>query len=303
MAEWVTSSFVPFDDSLSRPAKVNRTADPSNPPADTRPYERFRQGVELREYRHLYGSTQSKFWGGRVKEDLTISHELEPQNFGAPVSFTEFYGTTTWKETQKFDPIRYILEGPEAYPYPLIFNEGPQGQEVCSIESFDIPFKKDETAAKMLADLRVPRASLDDGNALDGRTAPTNGLRTGNSKVEQFVETTQPLVVRPFLDSDGGTYGNTPQGSVHLPGRVLTTQRLITPYKDRDTDDELITQTSASTGLKAALRNLDGFKTDKSSTIAPNGYKSTTAGSDVYGPKQARYGTDSIAFVGRIRGS
>lgn len=303
MAEWVSSSFTPFDDSLSRPKKVNRNADPNNPPADTSVYERFRQGVELKEYRHLYGSTQAKFWGGRVKEDLTLTHEMEHQNFGAPVSFTDFYGTTSWKETQKFDPVRYILEGPEAYPYPLIFNEGPQGQEVCSIEAFDIPFKKDETAAKMLSDLRVPRASLDDGNAVDGRTAPTNGLRTGNSKVEQFVEVTQPLVVRPFFDSDGGTYGETPEGSIRLPGRVLTTQRLLTPYKEKDVNEELIAQTNAGSGLQTALRNLSGFKTDKSSTIAPNGYKSTAAGSDVYGPKQARYGTDSIAFVGRIRGS
>lgn len=303
MAEWVSSSFVPFDDSLSKPSKVNRAADPNNPPADTTAIDRLRQGVELKEYKHLYASTQAKFWGGRVKEDQTLSHEMEQQNYGSPVGFTEFYGAVVWKETQKFDAASYITMGAAAYPFPLLFNDGPQGQEVCTIEAFDIPFKKDETAAKMLADLRVPRASLDDGNALDGRTAPTNGLRTGNSRLEQFVEYAQPIATRAFLDGDGGTFGLTQTGSILIPGRVLTTQRMLTPYKDREVNDELLTQTSANATMQAALRSLDGFKLDKSPTLAPNGYKSMPAGNDVYGPKQARYGTDSIAFVGRIRGS
>lgn len=53
--------------------------------------------------------------------------------------------------------------------------------------------------------------------------------------------------------------------------------------------------------MKSVVSSMRGYKLN--SGMLPFGAKSATAGGDVYGPNQAKYGTDSITFRNRLRGS
>jgi len=103
----------------------------------------------------------------------------------------------------------------------------------------------------------------------------------------------------PFLNR---SFSNYYMSGVYLFGHLQDSFPPLPPYEDTgnyplitelqtDNSDLIsILHTSTSLNLDDDLRKRYGIK-------------STPAGQDVYGPKQARYGTDSIAYSGYLRGS
>jgi hypothetical protein len=124
----------------------------------------------------------------------------------------------------------------------------------------------------------------------------------GTAKISNFISLTIPSGCKKFLDSGEQRFGNSFTGSVVIPGEVSTFTAPSIPFTDQEGEyivKELTEQIDSDFSI--ALLSLDGYKT--SNTILPYNHKSATSGRDVYGPRQAKLGTDSIAFSGRIRGT
>src|SRR5690606_30726142 len=102
---------------------------------DTTQIDRFRQGVNVRLPQHLYKTTQPKIWSGR------FDHQTKVITFGQARSFVEYDDSTIFREKPEFNPV-WFIEDRENYPYPIIFNDGPQQEEEASIEPFTIPMRK-----------------------------------------------------------------------------------------------------------------------------------------------------------------
>jgi hypothetical protein len=296
MAYWTTSSFVPFDDAQSRRYKLPTTASQGAQGVIFGTTDNYRQGVDIRTTKQLFESNQPKLWGGRVERDGIITHESEPSVFGQAVSFTEFFGTHYYDDRlATFQPVEFITLGDE-YPYPIIYNDGPQVQQESVIEPLTIPMRLPTNEG--LYHVHDVHGALEDGNLLDG-------LSNGNSRIEQYIPFSSS-VCRPFLDDGEIRLGDTPAGSVYIEGYQSKVQRLAAPYND--TSDKFVlnritsfTASNESSQFKNALLALS-FDTN-SEEDKQFGKKGSPAGFTVYGPSQAIYGRDSIAFVGRLKGS
>lgn len=298
MAYWVSGTMLPWDDNRksykSRLPNTNFTS----LGMDTRLTDSYRQGVEIKTFNHLFGSTQPKIWSGEATVSGTVSHESNERTLGQIQSFVDFYGSKVLREVNKFNPVQYISETPDVYPFPVIFNDGPQQQQEAAMEIFTIPMRKDSNEGPYYA--RAVRGNFDEGNNLDGIVAPTNGLGTGNSPFASFYEFASPVSPKYYLDSACELIGETFTGSIRLPGFTTINQRLISPYSDVITDviDQINhggNATLIGILLSCSYDNGDGFR--------PRKCKSATSGIDVYGRNAGRYGTDSIAFAGTTRGS
>ena len=291
MAYWVTGSIEPFDDSQQVIKYLPTSTD--NPAIDTTAFDNYRMGVELRSVADIYNSTQPKIWGGQFDQTGSIIHEQDITTYGQAVTFTSFFNTHLFTDNPKFNPVAYVALG-QTYPLPIMFNDGPQAQQEAIIEPLTIPQRFNDVESLDVA--RTVRGTVEDGNDLDGRNK-------GTSLVQQFVELSSSLVVRPWLDEGEMRYGlNTdPSIAIVLPGYLSKAEKLAAPFSDQ-TNDYLRSQVLAltNTTMSGAMIPLD-YNNDND--IRPFGMKSATAGHVVYGPGQARVGTDSIAFVGRIRGS
>lgn len=256
---------------------------------DTSLIDRFRQGVEIRTSRHVYESVQGKIWAGN------LNHFVLVRTIGQARSFTEFENTPIFDDnTRKFDPVLYI----EAqlydvqYPYPIIFNNGPQQEEEASIEPLTIQFRKANNEGRYPA--RSVKASLEDGNNFDSE-------ELASSRVQQFIDFTPPNEARFFLDEGQQYIGTDVTSSIIIEGFTPFIQREIIPY-DETRDERIVNRIQTAdpafiSVLKALNFDLDGDIREEFDK------KSATAGNDVYGPDAALAGTDSIAFVGRIRGA
>lgn len=290
MTFWVTGSLLPFNDQQVYPVDTQFTS--SDPPMDTTPYDNFRQGTEIKTMKHLVGSSQVKMWGGGFDYRGRITHEQQIVTYGQAVSFTEFYNNHEFNETLiKFDPVEYISLI-NNYPFPITFNQGPQQQQEAIIEPFTIPQRLPSTEGFNLA--RTIKAEIEDGNHLDG-------ILAGNSRIEQFIELDPPIKVRPWLDHGAEHFGDTYTGSIVTPGVITNEQRKLNPYIDTE-NLYIINQLSADTSFKEVLKIMK-FGSGIDEDLRPRDKKSTSAGSTIYGPSQARTGTDSIAFIGTLRGS
>lgn len=166
---------------------------------DTTQIDRFRQGVNVRLPQHLYKTTQPKIWSGR------FDHQTKVITFGQERSFVEYDDSTIFREKPEFNPV-WFIEDRENYPYPIIFNDGPQQEEEASIEPFTIPMRKNNNEGPFYP--RSIKASLEDGNGFDD-------LFGGTTRVEQFIDYSPPLDPRFFLDEGQSYWGTFPTAS-HL---------------------------------------------------------------------------------------
>ena len=260
---------------------------------NTKPIDAYRQGIELTSTSYLYNSTQPKIWTGNTYGLVNIN------TIGLARSWTEYSNTEIVNDQIiEFNPVQYILQGQTTYPYPIYFNNGPQQKEEISIEPFTIPFRQEPELGANPP--RQVHAELEDGNNFADP-------QKGSSLIQQFIDYNQPLDPYYFLD-DGQQYiGSTLENSIIIEGYTPLLIRNINPFNDTN-DEMIVAQVSASLGTSpsdilftSALKKLKiELDEDIRETYT---VKSATAGYSVYGPSQAIYGTDSIAFNGWLRGS
>lgn len=283
-------AFTPFDDRDSvRLAGVIAISEQSGSGYGTSEIDPYRQGVEITSPHQLYRGNQPKLWSGN------LSHAIRIVTYGQARSWTEYENTKIFDDqVQPFDQESYI-ESPETYPMPIYLNDGPQSEEEAIVEPLTIPFRKSPQEGARPA--RSPKGALEDGNGFDSPVKAAN-------RILQFVEYDAPLTQRYFLDA-GQEYvtGNSSMvsGSIRVEGYVAYNERLGTPFNDT-CDERIVAQIDTSdssfiTALKALKIELDE---DIRETYTQ---KSANAGGFTYGPEQGRYGTDSIAFIGTMRGS
>ena len=266
---------------------------------NTSAFDRLRQGVEMSVPKHVYGTTQPKLWAGNLHHR---PYQYNP--YGQMRSWTEYQNTTQYYDnTIPFDPIYYIKSqenGNISYPFPIYFNNGPQEGEEASIEPLTIPFRLQSTVGEGAFPIHRPKGNLEDGNS-------TPDIPQSNNRVLQFIEYNAPLTSDPFLDAGQQYIGDGPiEDDIIIEGYVDFNLRLGDPFDDTETSelvDQLVVNTSSLDGpdfieqLKLLHINLYD---DIRETYTQ---KSATAGYTVYGPDQARYGTDSVTFSGWSRGS
>lgn len=159
---------------------------------DTTAIDRFRQGVSIRQHKHVYGSSQPKIWSGNIKHKTTV------RTLGQARSFVEYDNSTAFVEKPEFDPVWYIDDDDYSYPFPIIFNNGPQQEEEAIIEPFSIPMRKSENSGPYYP--RSVKGTLEDGNSFDNLDGST-------SRVEQFQEYNTPDEPRFFLDEGQQYFG------------------------------------------------------------------------------------------------
>lgn len=289
MAYWVSGSSTPFDDTLTIKSTFGLNTVTSGG-IDTRTIDPFRQGIELNTIDKFFIGIQPKLWGGSIKFDGTVSHLHDTRTYGQSVSFPEFFGTPDFNDKLRiFDPVLYIeLEG--TYPFPLLFNKGPQQNEENIIEPLTIPFRK-STHESVGYLVRNMHGSYEDGqNDRFGRgTIPLSSFYKFGKKEE----------TRSFFDGGEVILGDILSGSIVVPGYASFTEQKIRPFSDQISEFLLTNVTSGS--LKDTLIRMSGYRT--TSGFIPFGQRSGAAGRDVYGFRQATVGTDSLSFIGRLRGS
>jgi len=247
----------------------------------------YRQGVEINTSHQLYLGMQPKLWSGNLKHNAKIG------TYGQARSWTEYENTKIFDDQViKFDNLAYVTS-PETYPMPIYLNDGPQSEEEAIVEPFTIPFRKSPQEGARPA--RAPKGALEDGNAFDSPVGATN-------RVLQFIDYSPPLTPRVFLDEGQEYHGNgSLDDQIILEGFVSYVDRLGEPFNDT-CDEQIVTQVESpdatfTAALKALRIELDE---DIRGTYSQ---KSAAAGSTLYGPDMGRYGTDSIAFGGWVRGS
>lgn len=282
--DFAGGQFTPFQDSdTPRVQKAVQNFLSATQGYDTTVFDMYRQGVSIRTSKHLYSTTQPKLWAGN------LNHAIRVVTLGQARDFTEFEDDPKFEELPEFNPVWYIQD--QEYPFPIVFNDGPQEEEEAIIEPFTIPFRKPNTFGNF--DPRQPKAVLEDGNGFDN-------LDGGTTRVEQFIEYSIPSTPRFFLD-EGVEYFGPVNNAIVIEGFVAHIQRDIDPFDD--TKDERIVEqiTTNNAAFISRLKELDfDLSEDIRGTFSK---KSAPAGGDVYGPEAARYGTDSIAYRGLTRGS
>lgn len=190
--EFAGGQFTPFQDSdTPRVESAVQNFVSATQGYDTTVFNQYRQGVSMRIARHVYETTQPKIWAGNLK------HAVRVVTIGQARDFTEFENTPEFEELPEFNPVWYIED--ETYPFPIIFNNGPQQEEEAIIEPFTIPFRKANPFGNFVP--RTPRGSLEDGNNFDNYDG-------GTTRVEQFIEYNSPVTPRFFLD-EGAEYVGT----------------------------------------------------------------------------------------------
>jgi hypothetical protein len=288
------NEFQPFDDSGDkRLSQLIAISTQSGSGYVTAKFDTYRQGVEITSPQQLYKGNQPKLWSGN------LSHHIKIVTYGQARSWTEY------KNNKKFDdivmPFNVLqwIESPETYPMPIYLNDGPQSEEEAIVEPFTIPFRKSPQEGARPP--RTPKGTLEDGNGFDSPIGATN-------RVLQFIEYAKPLTARYFLDAGEQYFGNGILGNgIKIEGYVPFIERQGTPFNDTQ-DEEIVKQVNVGTGSLPDQQfnsELKLLKIELDEDIRQNYFqKSANAGIiGVYGPNQARYGTDSITFSGIIRGS
>lgn len=302
--------FNAYDDSkISSPAIIRIGFEPeeviaifnqSGSGMNTTAFDKLRQGVEMRLPKHVYGGTQPKLWAGNLLQ--------RPRTFlpyGEARTWTEYENTTEYYDnTIPFNPVQYIQSqnnNINTYPFPIYFNDGPQEGQEAIMEPLTIPFRAATSYVEGAFPARRPKGNLEDGN-------PTPDIPQSNNRVYQFIEYNSPLTPDPYLDAGQEYIGaGSIEDAIIREGYVDFVLRLGDPFNDREKVisivKELYIETSTPEGqaFASAILKLDiGLDDDIRGSYTQ---KSATAGYDVYGPGQARYGTDSIAYSGWGRGS
>jgi len=285
--------FTPFDDSQQISVDVliairNQVSSGYN----TRNIDQYRQGVEITAGKYLFNSTQPKLWAGNIFQIVNLS------TLGQARSWTEYTNSEIYNDLIiDFNPVQYILSG-KNYPFPIYFNNGPMQEEEAIIEPLTIPYRKD-----YIWGANPPRqihAELEDGNNFADP-------KKGSSLIKQFIEYDPPLDPYYFLDDGQQYFGTSVTSSVIIEGFSPVLIRNIDPFNDTN-DEKIVAQISSS--LNNTVANMDFIAQLKLLHLELDDdiretytQKSATAGYSVYGPQQAIYGTDSIAYNGWLRGS
>lgn len=285
--------FTPFDDSQQVALDVLiLVRNQSGSGYDTRAIDPYRQGVEITNGKYLNATTQPKFWTGNVYQIVNLT------TYGQARSWTEYYNSEMIDDTIiPFNPVQYLTDNLN-YPKPIYFNNGPMQEEEAIIEPFTIPFRKDPIWGANPP--RQVHAELEDGNNFFDQ-------EKASSRILQFIDYSAPLDPYYFLDGGQAYFGNSVQDSIVIEGYLPILIRNIDPFNDTN-DEKIVSQISSS--LSDTAENMDFISKLKTLKIELDedirqtyAQKSATAGYSVYGPEQARYGTDSITFNGWIRGS
>jgi len=281
--------FNPFDDSgEDRLSQIVAVSAQSGSGYGTSQIDAYRQGVAITSAHQLYLGNQPKLWSGN------LGHAVRLVTYGQARSWTEYENSKVFDDQViPFDQDAYIAD-PDFYPMPIYLNDGPQSEEEAIVEPLTIPFRKSPQEGSRPA--RSPKGSLEDGNGYD---SPTGGV----NRVMQFIDYSPPLTPRFFLDSGQEYVGNS--GSlgvgIRIEGFVNYQERLGTPFNDTN-DEQIVTQVDTSEA--AFISVLKQLHVELDEDIRENySQKSAAAGTTIYGPDQGRYGTDSIAFGGLLRGS
>jgi len=283
--DFAGNEFTPFYDGAARRIEQAKNVFANSSQGyDTTLIDKFRQGVSIRSSKDLYGSTQPKIWAGN------LHHYIKVSTIGQARDSVEFGNSAIFEELPIFNPVWYVDSG-SSYPFPIVFNNGPQQEEEASIEPFTIPFRKPNPYGNYFP--RSPKASLEDGNNFDN-------LDGGTTRVEQFIEYNIPTSPRFFLD-EGGEYYGPLENAIVIDGYAAFNQRDVVPFNDTR-DEQIVEQinTTDVTFISELKKMKFGLDEDIRGTYDR---KSATAGNIVYGNGAARYGTDSIAFAGMIKGS
>jgi hypothetical protein len=285
------SEFFPFDDSRSsivkRAAEASQTT--SNERTNTTEIDQYRQGVEITSETYRHKGAGPKIWSGNI-----LGYTLV-RTLGQAVSFTEFENSKLWEEFPKFNPVSYLILG-ENYPSPIEFNEGPQQNKEANMQPLTIPFR-DGLQTNEFEYAHAIRGNLEDGNP-DFRF-----LNGSNSRISQFIDMNESNDYSAFLDGGVQYYGSTLQGSIVIPGYLSDgVGGIITPYDDCGNENIINKLNIQDTNFLSVIRSSCSIDLDDD-IRGEFGYKSSTAGYDVYGPNQSQYGTDSLAFLGQYRGS
>lgn len=285
--------YTPFDDSgQGRLNYIVAISQQSGSVYNTKKYDAYRQGVEINTPNQLYKGNQPKIWSGNLK------HHIKLVTYGQARSWTEYENSKIYDDTLiPFNPQLWI-ENPEQYPLPIYFNDGPQSEEEAIIEPLTIPYRKSPQEGAYPP--RSSKGNLEDGNNFDNPLKATN-------RILQFIDYDDPLSKRYFLDSGEEYIGSLPGIGIKIEGYVSYNERKGTPFIDTQ-DEEIVKQINIGSGSMVDSQFLSLLKLlsiELDEDIRNNYYqKSAAAGfSGVYGPQQARYGTDSLAFNGLLRGS
>lgn len=285
------SVFTPFDE--SKAGKIQRAAAETTTAVrngiNTRGVDEFRQGIELTTQAHRLKGLGAKIWAGNTEGFVTI------RTFGQAPSFSEYEGSIAFEELPKFNPVGYIQSGP-AYPLPIIFNNGPQQNKETSLQPFVIPFRSAFDDIDGPEKPRSVKASLEDGNQ-DGRF-----ISGRTSRIEQFVSYI-PASLEPFLDEGDERIGDTEDGSILIEGYVWSGENYIIPFDDTRMHAIVTQLNTTDADIIRVLTSVDSQMNLDEDMREVNGRASATAGNMVYGGSSARYGTDSIAYAGLVRGS
>ncbi len=283
------TEYVAYDDSrqdfFTRASEATALASGSTP-IDTTEIDIFRQGVEITTQAYRFEGPGAKIWSGNIKGFTQV------RTLGQAVSWTEDQNSKAFTDQQVFNPLEYVDN--EDYPSPIVFNDGPQGLKEASINVFGVPFS-DSVVEDSTNQAYGVRGNAEDGNQ------DANKLNGANSRIRQFLVFGEDDLV-PFLDDGQLYYGDTISTSIIVEGFLNDGEAVITPFNDRG-NDVLIDQLSTNNDTLKRILGLSSSLNLDDDIRGTHGVRSTAAGGDVYGPGQAQYGTDSIAFSGFFRGS
>jgi len=171
----------------------------------------------------------------------------------------------------------------------------PQQNKETRIEPFTIPFRAGLDTVELSENAHAVRGNVEDGNA-DIRT-----LNGANNQVMQFIDLRETTDMVPFLD-DGVQYYGPIGESIHVPAFLNDGDATITPFDDVGNDNIINQLSTTDVAFLTVLKVTSSINLNED-IRQKQGVRSAAAGTDVYGPEQGQYGTDSVAYVGFFRGS
>jgi len=275
----------PFDDSR----QIVRAPKPTSS-GPKFPFDHLRQGVELRNIKDIFNSTQPKLHAGFQNENdgefITdrLSHVINLTTYGQALGTIARNDDIKFLDLPKFNPVAFI-EMQDSYPYPILFNDGPAAQEEAIMEPLTIPFRLKTNEHPNYCAHRI-NGTLEDGNNF-------SGLDKGASRIQSYVELKPPTSPVFFLDMGCDDFGG-----IKIEGYISPNKRLIRPYDDTQQESIVNTIQTNDADFINALYQLD-INNDEDLRGFELGC--ATAGF-VYGDNTPNIGTNSVAFGGLLRG-
>lgn len=255
---------------------------------DTAEVDPFRQGVEILTNRQRFVGMLPKIWSGNICGYTRIN------TYGQFENFVEYSGNTLFDDRLiKFDPVFYISASYE-YPFPLIFNDGPQQKYEVALEPLTIIYRKN-TNEIVSETAHTIRGMFE----IDGFSA---------TQLEQYYYPQPEGCNWFFLDMGDRHVGyGALSSSLPVQGYVSKDVSCIKPFDDtiaNGPQNPMIKQLRTTNSTLINLLMSSSMDVNLDNDIREEyGYRSKSAGYDVYGPDAKRYGTDSIAFIGLTRGA